>query len=115
MKKLLFAALVVASASAIAHPGLNALKPLGAMDALSPTEHAEEVFAGEQWAVYQINNQGLCTGYALANVDTKVYMRIEVRSKDACREDMVIQLAATSAPGEYTLKVGDNVTKLARQ
>ena len=34
MKKLLIAALVLASASAIAHPGLNALKPLGAMDAL---------------------------------------------------------------------------------
>ena len=115
MKKLLIAALVLASAPAFSHPGLSDLKPLGTMDALSPTEHAEEVFAGEQWAVYKIDNRGLCTGYALANVDTKVYMRIDVRSKDACREDMVIQLAATSAPGEYTLKVGDTTTELARQ
>ena len=41
-------------------------------------------------------------------------MRIDVRSKDACREDMVIQLAATKA-GEYLLKVGDTTTELARQ
>ncbi len=114
MKKLLIAALVLASAPAFSHPGLSDLKPLGTMDALSPTEHAEEVFAGEQWAVYKIDNRGLCTGYALANVDTKVYMRIDVRSKDACREDMVIQLAATKA-GEYLLKVGDTTTELARQ
>ena len=114
MNKLLVAALVLASASAFAHPGLTDLKPLSNMDALTSTEHAQEVFAGEQWAVYKIDNQGLCTGYALANVDTKVYMRIDVRSKDACREDMVIQLAATKA-GEYLLKVGDTTTELARQ
>lgn len=112
--KLLFVALVLASASAIAHAGLSDLKPLGSMDALTPTEHADEVFSGAQWAVYRISNRGLCSGYALANIDTKIYMRIDVRSKDVCREDLVINLAATK-PGEYLLKVGDTTTELARQ
>ena len=115
MNKLLVMSMLMVSAVASAHPGFESLKPLNTTDALTATEHVQEVFAGEQWAVYQISNQGQCSGYALANVDTKYYMRLDVRSGEACRPETAIQLAALKTPGEYQLKVGSETIDLARQ
>ena len=115
MNKLLVMSMLMVSAVASAQSEFESLKPLNTTDALTATEHVQEVFAGEQWAVYQISNQGQCSGYALANVDTKYYMRLDVRSGEACRTGPAIQLAALKTPGEYQLKVGSETIDLARQ
>lgn len=115
MNKLLVMSMLMVSAVASAHSEFESLRPLNTTDALTATEHVQEVFAGEQWAVYQISNQGQCSGYALANVDTKYYMRLDVRSGEACRTGPAIQLAALKTPGEYQLKVGSETIDLARQ
>lgn len=114
MNKLLILSAILLAAPVFAGPTLNELKPLGSADALSMQETAQEVFSGAQWAVYEISSRGSCVGYALANVDTRVYMRMEVGS-GACQSDTVIQLAELKPRGEYRLTLGDSVTELVKQ
>lgn len=114
MNKLLILSVMLLARPVFASPALHELKPLGSADALTIQETAQEVFSGAQWAVYEISRQGACTGYALANVDTRVYMRMEV-GNSACQADTVIQLAEVKSRGEYRLTLGDSVTDLVKQ
>lgn len=114
-KLVVFGLFTLALASASVQADMGGLRPLGSDDKLSAGERGEEIFAGQQWAVYEISRQGVCAGYALANVDTKVYMRIEVRGAKTCHDDLGITLAATARTGEYLLKMGDTTQELVEQ
>lgn len=91
---------------AVAEEQLSTYRPLSNLDAMSSGESAHEVFRGQQWAVYQLTANGQCSGYALANVDTKFYIKIDPGS--GCNEGPAISLAQVSGQ-DYRLSIGNKV------
>lgn len=99
-----FAVMLCAANHAVAEEQLSTYRPLSSMDAMAADESAREVFRGQQWAVYQLTANGQCSGYALANVDTKFYIKIDPGS--GCNEGPAISLAQVSGQ-DYRVSIGN--------
>ena len=96
--------MLCAANHAVAEEQLSTYRPLSNMDAMSSGETAHEVFRGQQWAVYQLTTYGQCSGYALANVDTKFYIKIDPGS--GCDEGNAISLAQVGGQ-DYRMTIGN--------